>query len=34
MFRIKLDGGRTMEVEESTYWHTTAHILGRKRRTI
>ena len=29
MFRIKLDGGRTMEVEESTYWHTTAHILAQ-----
>ena len=29
MFRIKLDGGRTMEVEESVYWHTTAHILAQ-----
>ena len=29
MFRIKLDGGRTMEVEEGTYWHTTAHILAQ-----
>ena len=29
MFKIKLDGGRTMEVEESTYWHTTAHILAQ-----
>ena len=29
MFRIKLDGGKTMEVEESTYWHTTAHILAQ-----
>ena len=29
MFRIKLDGGKTMEVEESVYWHTTAHILAQ-----
>ena len=29
MFRIKLEGGRTMEVEESMYWHTTAHILAQ-----
>ena len=29
MFRIKLDGGKTMEVEESMYWHTTAHILAQ-----
>ena len=29
MFKIKLDGGRTMEVEESMYWHTTAHILAQ-----
>ena len=29
MFRIKLDGGKTMEVEESTYWHTSAHILAQ-----
>ena len=29
MFKIKLDGGRTMEVEESVYWHTTAHILAQ-----
>ena len=28
MFKIKLDGG-TMEVEESVYWHTTAHILAQ-----
>ena len=29
MFRIKLDGGKTMEVEEKLYWHTTAHILAQ-----
>lgn len=29
MFKIKLEGGRTMEVEESVYWHTTAHILAQ-----
>lgn len=29
MFRIKLEGGRTMEVEENMYWHTTAHILSQ-----
>ena len=29
MFKIKLDGGKTMEVEESVYWHTTAHILAQ-----
>lgn len=29
MFKIKLEGGRTAEVEESMYWHTTAHILAQ-----
>ena len=29
MFKIKLDGGKTMEVEERTYWHTTSHILAQ-----
>ena len=29
MFKIKLDGGKTMEVEEKTYWHTTSHILAQ-----
>ena len=29
MFKIKLEGGRTMEVEEKMYWHTTAHILAQ-----
>ena len=29
MFRIKLEGGRTMEVEKKIYWHTTSHILAQ-----
>ena len=29
MFKIKLEGGKTMEVEEKTYWHTTSHILAQ-----
>ena len=29
MFKIKLEGGRTMEVPEKTYWHTTSHILAQ-----
>lgn len=29
MFKIKLDGGKTMEVEEAMYWHTSAHILAQ-----
>ncbi len=29
MFKIKLDGGKTMQVEEKLYWHTTAHILAQ-----
>ena len=29
MFKIKLDGGKTMEVEEKLYWHTSAHILAQ-----
>ncbi len=29
MFKIKLEGGKTMEVQESMYWHTTAHILAQ-----
>ena len=29
MFKIKLDGGRTREVEEKTYWHTTSHIMAQ-----
>ena len=29
MFKIKLGGGRTAEVEESMYWHTTAHIMAQ-----
>ena len=29
MFKIKLHGGKTMEVEESVYWHTTSHIMAQ-----
>ena len=29
MFKIKLEGGRTAEVPEKTYWHTTSHILAQ-----
>ncbi len=29
MFKIKLYGGRTKEVEERTYWHTTSHIMAQ-----
>ena len=29
MFKIKLEGGRTMDVPEKTYWHTTSHILAQ-----
>lgn len=29
MFKIKLEGGRTMEVPEKTYWHTTSHIMAQ-----
>ena len=29
MFKIKLGGGRTAEVEESVYWHTTSHIMAQ-----
>ena len=29
MFRIKLGGGKTMEVEESMFWHTTSHVLAQ-----
>ena len=29
MFKIKLEGGRTMEVPEKTYWHTTSHMLAQ-----
>ena len=34
MFRIKLDGGKTMEVEEKLYWHTTAHILAQAAKRL
>ena len=29
MFKIKLEGGRTQEVPEKTYWHTSSHILAQ-----
>lgn len=29
MFKIKLGGGKTAEVEESLYWHTTSHIMAQ-----
>ena len=29
MFKVKLHGGRTAEVEESMFWHTTSHILAQ-----
>ena len=30
MFKIKLGGGRTAEVEEAMYWHTTSHIMAKR----
>ena len=29
MFNIKLHGGKTMNVEESSFWHTTSHIMAQ-----
>ena len=29
MFIIKLDGGKTMEVYEKTFWHTTSHVMAQ-----
>ena len=29
MFKIKLEGGKTMDVEEKAFWHTTSHILAQ-----
>ena len=29
MFKIKLEGGKTMEVSEKTFWHTTSHVLAQ-----
>ncbi len=29
MFKVKLHGGKTAEVEESMYWHTTSHIMAQ-----
>ncbi len=29
MFNIKLHGGKTMDVEESMFWHTTSHVMAQ-----
>jgi threonyl-tRNA synthetase len=29
MFKIKLGGGKTADVEESLFWHTTSHIMAQ-----
>ncbi len=29
MFKIKLHGGKTLDVEEKLYWHTTSHIMAQ-----
>ena len=29
MFIIKLDGGKIMEVDEKTFWHTTSHVMAQ-----
>ena len=29
MFIIKLDGGKTMEVDEKIFWHTTSHVMAQ-----
>ena len=29
MFKIKLGGGKTADVEEKLYWHTTSHIMAQ-----
>ena len=29
MFIIKLDDGKTMEVDEKTFWHTTSHVMAQ-----
>jgi len=29
MFKIKLGGGKTAEVEESMFWHTTSHVMAQ-----
>ena len=29
MFKIKLGGGKTAEVDEKLYWHTTSHIMAQ-----
>ena len=34
MFKIKLEGGKTREVEESVYWHTTSHIMAQAEKRL
>ena len=34
MFKIKLHGGKTAEVEEKLYWHTTSHIMAQAVKRI
>lgn len=29
MFTIKLDGGKTKQVEEKAFWHTTSHVMAQ-----
>ena len=29
MFKIKLHGGKTQEVEEAMFWHSSSHILAQ-----
>ena len=29
MFKIKLHGGKTAEVEEAMFWHSSSHILAQ-----
>ena len=34
MFKIKLHGGKTQEIEESMFWHSSSHILAQAVKTI
>ena len=29
MFKIKLSGGKTMDVDEKSFWHTTSHVMAQ-----
>ena len=29
MFKIKLGGGKTMDVDEKSFWHTTSHVMAQ-----